>query len=89
MNPKYLNIGLLSDEQQTRMFAYLKQQTTDVEILAKLNQWEVYAKKMPITSEEIIKGRLELKKFFADMGNVQGNSWATIFPKCYEMIQEW
>ena len=89
MNPKYLNIGLLSDEQQTRMFAYLKQQTTDVEILAKLNQWEVYAKKMPITSEEIINGRLELKKFFADMGNVQGNSWATIFPKCYEMIQEW
>ena len=89
MNPKYLNIGLLSEEQQTRMFAYLKQQTTDVEILAKLNQWEVYAKKMPITSEEIIKGRGELKKFFANMGNVQGNNWATIFPKCYEMIQEW
>jgi MoaA/NifB/PqqE/SkfB family radical SAM enzyme len=89
MNPKYLNLGLMTDDQHNRMFTYLKQQTTDKEILTKLNQWEVYSKKMPITHDEILQGRDELRKFFIKMSAIQNKDWKLIFPKCYEMISEW
>jgi organic radical activating enzyme len=89
MNPKYLNIGLLSEDQRNRMFVYLRSKTTDTEILSKLNQWELYANKMPITVDEIIQGRKDLKDFFFKMSSLQNINWKEVFPKCYEMMLEW
>lgn len=89
MNPKYLNIGLLSEDQKSRMFSYLRSKTTDTEILSKLDQWESYANKMPITADEIIQGRKDLKNFFFKMSSLQSIDWKETFPKCYEMILEW
>ena len=64
MNPKYLNLRLMTDEQHTRMFTHLKSQTTDTAMLDKLTQWEMYSKKLPMTEQEIIQGRKDLKDFF-------------------------
>lgn len=89
MNPKYLNIRLMTDEQHSRMFAHLKSQTDDVEMLKKLNQWEVYSKKLPMTEQEILQGRRDLKDFFNKMSDIQNKDWSKIFPMCYEMIKEW
>ena len=89
MNPKYLNLRLMADEQHARMFAHLKSQTTDQEMLKKLNQWEMYSKKLPMTESEIIQGRKDLKDFFEKMSKIQGKDWSEIFPMCHRMIEEW
>lgn len=89
MNPKYLNIRLMNDEQHTRMFAHLKNKTSNPEMLKKIEQWEVYSKKLPMLEEEIIKGRKELKDFFDKMTVIQNKDWSKLFPMCYEMIEEW
>jgi sulfatase maturation enzyme AslB (radical SAM superfamily) len=89
MNPKYLNLGLMTIEQATRMFDYLKEQATNADMLTALEQWEEYTKTLPITDEEIIQGRKDLADFFVRMSTIQGKDWKEIFPKCYEMIQEW
>ena len=79
----------MTDEQNARMFTYLKRQTTDQEMLKKLNQWEMYSKKLPMTESEIIQGRKDLKDFFKKMSTMQDKDWSTIFPMCYQMITEW
>jgi sulfatase maturation enzyme AslB (radical SAM superfamily) len=89
MNPKYLNLRLMTDEQHTRMFTHLKSQTTDTAMLDKLTQWEMYSKKLPMTGQEIIQGRKDLKDFFEKMSTIQGKDWSEIFPMCHRMIQEW
>lgn len=89
MNPKYLNLRLMTDEQNTRMFTHLKSQTTDTAMLDKLTQWEMYSKKLPMTEQEIIQGRKDLKDFFEKMSTIQGKDWSEIFPMCHRMIQEW
>lgn len=89
MNPKYLNLRLMTDEQNTRMFNHLRSQTTDAEMIKKLNQWETYSKKLPMTEEEITQGRKDLKDFFNKMSEIQGRDWSKVFPMCYEMIEEW
>ena len=89
MNPKYLNLRLMTDEQHTRMFTHLKSQTTDTAMLDKLTQWEMYSKKLPMTEQEIIQGRKDLKDFFEKMSTIQGKDWSEIFPMCHRMIQEW
>lgn len=89
MNPKYLNLGLMTSEQATRMFDYLKEQATNADMLTTLEQWEDYTKTLPITDEEIIQGRKDLADFFVKMSAIQCKDWKSIFPKCYEMIQEW
>jgi sulfatase maturation enzyme AslB (radical SAM superfamily) len=89
MNPKYLNLRLMTDEQHARMFAHLKSQTTDREMLKKLDQWEMYSKKLPMTEQEISQGRTELAEFFKKMAAIQGKDWRAIFPMCYQMITEW
>jgi len=89
MNPKYLNLRLMTDEQHARMFTYLKSQTADPAMLDKLTQWEMYSKKLPMTESEIIQGRKDLKDFFEKMSTIQGKDWSTIFPMCYRMIEEW
>jgi sulfatase maturation enzyme AslB (radical SAM superfamily) len=89
MNPKYLNLRLMTDEQNARMFAHLKSQTTDQEMLHKLTQWEMYSKKLPMSEKEIIQGRKDLESFFEKMTMIQGKDWSKIFPMCYRMIQEW
>ena len=89
MNPKYLNLRLMNDQQHKRMFDHLKSQTQDQEMLAKLSQWEIYSKKLPMTEQEIIQGRKDLKDFFNKMSKIQDKDWSRLFPMCYEMIQEW
>lgn len=89
MNPKYLNLRLMTDEQHSRMFVHLKSQTTNQEMLTKLNQWEMYSKKLPMTEEEIVQGRKDLAVFFEKMTVIQGKDWRAIFPMCYRMIEEW
>lgn len=89
MNPKYLNLRLMTDEQHTRMFAHLKSQTTDTEMLDKLAQWEIYSKKLPMTEQDINQGRKDLKDFFEKMSTIQDKDWRAIFPMCYRMIEEW
>jgi organic radical activating enzyme len=89
MNPKYLNLRLMTDEQNARMFAHLKSQTTDQDMLKKLNQWEIYSKKLPMTEQEIVQGRKDLAEFFKKMTTIQGKDWSRIFPMCYRMIEEW
>ena len=89
MNPKYLNLRLMTDDQNARMFAHLKSQTTNPTMLTKLTQWEAYSKKLPMTEQEIIQGRKDLKDFFEKMTTIQGKDWSKIFPMCYEMMQEW
>jgi organic radical activating enzyme len=89
MNPKYLNLRLMTNEQNTRMFTHLKSQTTDTAMLDKLTQWEMYSKKLPMTEQEIIQGRKDLKDFFEKMSTIQGKDWSEIFPMCHRMIQEW
>ena len=89
MNPKYLNLRLMTDEQHTRMFTHLKSQTTDTAMLDKLTQWEMYSKKLPMTEQEIIQGRTDLKNFFEKMSTIQGKDWSAIFPMCHWMIVEW
>jgi organic radical activating enzyme len=89
MNPKYLNLRLMTDEQHTRMFTHLKSQTTDTAMLDKLTQWEMYSKKLPMTEQEIIQGRTDLKNFFEKMSTIQGKDWSEIFPMCHRMIVEW
>jgi organic radical activating enzyme len=89
MNPKYLNLRLMNDKQRIRMFDYLKEQTSNPEMLKTLTQWEEYSKTLPMTEEEITQGRRDLADFFVKMSAVQNKDWKTIFPKCYEMIQEW
>lgn len=89
MNPKYLNLRLMTADQQVRMFDYLKSQTTDSAILEKVEEWETYSKTLPMTELEILQGRRDLKEFFIKMSAIQNKDWKTIFPKCYEMIQEW
>lgn len=89
MNPKYLNLRLMTDEQHARMFTHLKSQTIDAAMLDKLAQWEMYSKKLPMTESEIIQGRKDLKDFFEKMSTIQGKDWSAIFPMCYRMITEW
>jgi len=89
MNPKYLNLRLMTNEQHTRMFMHLKSQTADTAMLDKLTQWEMYSKKLPMTESEIIQGRKDLKDFFEKMSKIQGKDWRAIFPMCYRMIEEW
>lgn len=89
MNPKYLNLRLMNNEQRTRMFEYLKEQTSNPAMLTTLVQWEEYSKTLPMTEEEIMQGRKDLADFFVKMSAVQNKDWKLIFPKCYEMIQEW
>jgi organic radical activating enzyme len=89
MNPKYLNLRLMNDQQRTRMFDYLKEQTSNPEMLTTLVQWEEYSKTLPMTEEEITQGRKDLTDFFVKMSTVQNKDWKAIFPKCYEIIQEW
>jgi organic radical activating enzyme len=89
MNPKYLNIGLMTEQQHARMFTYLNQITTDTDIKEKLLQWNIYTKSMPLTESEISQGRKELAEFFVKMSAIQNKDWSVIFPKCYKMIQEW
>jgi organic radical activating enzyme len=89
MNPKYLNLRLMTNEQHARMFAHLKSQTADPAMLDKLTQWEMYSKKLPMTESEIIQGRKDLKDFFEKMSKIQGKDWRAIFPMCYRMIEEW
>jgi hypothetical protein len=89
MNPKYLNIGLMTEQQHARMFDYLNQITTDTDIKEKLLQWNIYTKSMPLTESEISQGRKELAEFFVKMSAIQNKDWSVIFPKCYKMIQEW
>jgi hypothetical protein len=89
MNPKYLNLRLMTDEQNKRMFTHLRSQTTNQEMLTKLSQWEMYSKKLPMTEQEIIQGRKDLGVFFKKMTSIQGKDWSTIFPMCYRMIEEW
>ena len=89
MNPKYLNLRLMTSEQHVRMFTHLKNQTTDKKMLKILNQWELYSKKLPMTEQEIIQGRTDLKNFFEKMSILQSKDWSTLFPMCYDMIQEW
>ena len=89
MNPKYLNLRLMTDEQNTRMFTHLKSQTTDQEMLKKLDQWEMYSKKLPMTGQEIVQGRKDLAAFFEKMTAIQGKDWGSVFPMCHGMIQEW
>ena len=89
MNPKYLNLRLMTDEQHARMFMHLKSQTADTAMLDKLTQWEMYSKKLPMTESEIIQGRKDLKDFFEKMSKIQGKDWRAIFPMCYRMIEEW
>jgi sulfatase maturation enzyme AslB (radical SAM superfamily) len=89
MNPKYLNLRLMTDEQHARMFAHLKSQTVDSAMLDKLAQWEMYSKKLPMTELEIIQGRKDLKDFFEKMSKIQGKDWSIIFPMCHRMIEEW
>jgi hypothetical protein len=76
MNPKYLNLRLMTDEQHTRMFTHLKQQTTNPEMINKLSQWELYSKKLPMTEQEIAQGRKDLKEFFIKMSKIQQRDWA-------------
>jgi MoaA/NifB/PqqE/SkfB family radical SAM enzyme len=89
MNPKYLNLRLMTDEQNTRMFDHLRKQSNNAEMHNKLNQWELYSKKLPMTQAEIEQGRKDLKDFFEKMSTIQGKDWKIIFPMCYEFIQEW
>lgn len=89
MNPKYLNLRLMTDEQNAKMFRHLKSQTTDQEMLKKLNQWETYSKKLPMTEQEIVQGRKDLAAFFKKMTVIQGKDWSVVFPMCHRMIQEW
>jgi organic radical activating enzyme len=89
MNPKYLNLRLMNDKQRIRMFDYLKEQTSNPAMLKTLTQWEEYSKTLPMTEEEIMQGRKDLADFFVKMSVVQNKDWKAIFPKCYEMIQEW
>jgi hypothetical protein len=89
MNPKYLNLRLMTVTQHTRMFEYLKNQTTDLAILEKVEEWETYSKTLPMSESEIVQGRKDLKEFFTKMSSIQNKDWKTIFPKCHEMIQEW
>jgi hypothetical protein len=89
MNPKYLNLRLMTNEQHTRMFMHLKSQTADTAMLDKLTQWEMYSKKLPMTESEIIQGRKDLKDFFEKMSKIQGKDWRAIFPMCHRMIEEW
>jgi sulfatase maturation enzyme AslB (radical SAM superfamily) len=89
MNPKYLNLRLMTDEQHTRMFVHLKQQTSNPDMIKKLTQWEMYSKKLPMTEQEIIQGRKDLKEFFIKMSKIQQRDWAEVFPMCYTMITEW
>ena len=58
-------------------------------MLKRLSQWEIYSKKLPMTTEEILQGRKDLKDFFTKMSRIQNKDWEKIFPMCYEMIQEW
>jgi organic radical activating enzyme len=89
MNPKYLNLRLMTNKQHSEMFNYLKEQTDNQEILTILNQWEEYSKNLPITNEEIVQGRKDLLKFFIKMSAIQGKDWKIIFPRCHRMIAEW
>jgi organic radical activating enzyme len=89
MNPKYLNLRLMTDAQHTKMFTHLKSLTDNLDMIKKLEQWEIYSKKLPMTEQEILQGRKDLTSFFAKMTKIQNRNWATIFPMCYEMIQEW
>jgi len=89
MNPKYLNLRLMDDNQNKKMFDHLKNQTTNKKMTKQLDQWEMYSKKLPMTSDEILQGRKDLKNFFKKMTIIQNKDWAKIFPICYEIIQEW
>lgn len=89
MNPKYLNLRLLSSDQHSRMFEYLKDQTDDPVMIKKLDQWEIYSKKLPISEEEIIQGRKDLKQFISKMQKIQNKDWSKIFPICSKMVEEW
>jgi organic radical activating enzyme len=89
MNPKYLNLRLMDDNQNKKMFDHLKTQTTNQKMIKQLDQWEMYSKKLPMTTDEILQGRKDLKNFFKKMTIIQNKDWAKIFPMCYEIIQEW
>ena len=89
MNPKYLNLRLMTDEQNKRMFDHLRSCSTDDDMIEKLNQWEMYSKKLPMTEDEIVQGRKDLERFFSKMSLIQNKDWSKIFPMCYRMIQEW
>jgi len=89
MNPKYLNLRLMTDKQNKQMFDYLRSQSTDNHMIEKLNQWEIYSRKIPMSEEEIDQGRKDLRTFFNNMSSVQNKDWKTIFPMCYQMMQEW
>jgi organic radical activating enzyme len=89
MNPKYLNLRLMTSKQHSQMFDYLKEQTSNQKILIILNQWEEYSKTLPMTDTEIIQGRQDLLNFFVKMSALQDKDWKIIFPKCYRMMQEW
>jgi organic radical activating enzyme len=89
MNPKYLNLRLMTVEQNTRMFNELREQVSNPAMLVTLQQWEEYSKTLPMLDAEIAQGRKDLADFFVKMSAIQGKDWKTIFPKCYRMIQEW
>jgi hypothetical protein len=79
----------MTDAQHTKMFTHLKSLTDNLDMIKKLEQWEIYSKKLPMTEQEILQGRKDLTSFFTKMTKIQNRNWATIFPMCYEMIQEW
>ena len=89
MNPKYLNLRLMTNEQNTRLFNELEKQASSPAMLTTLQQWKEYSKTLPMSDEEIIQGRKDLAEFFVKMSAIQGKDWKIIFPKCYRMIQEW
>jgi hypothetical protein len=89
MNPKYLNLRLMTAKQHLEIFKYLKEQTDNHRILTMLTQWEEYSKTLPMTDKEIVQGRKDLLNFFIKMSAIQGKDWKIIFPRCHRMIVEW
>lgn len=88
-SPGYLNIAILSKDQQDRIFSLLRSKLSDSSMLSKIDYYENYCKLSELTETDILLYRQQFVDRFERFAKNQNQDWTKIFPEAYKWIQEW
>jgi sulfatase maturation enzyme AslB (radical SAM superfamily) len=87
-NPKYLNIAILEEHQQKRLFDKLRDKVKDFpELLAKIEFYDKYYNIMRVSEPELF--RKQFAERFDRFAANQNQDWDSLFPEARRFANEW